>query len=62
MPRLQRQGDVVHVAFDASKNVLVAGILRGGEETPRIERVFNDEPSIRLREGPWRARRVTYLL
>lgn len=47
MPRLQRHGDVVHVAFDASKNVLVAGILRPGEETATIERVFNDEPSIR---------------
>jgi transposase len=47
MPRLQRDGDVVHVAFDASKNVLVAGILRGGEETPRVERVCNDEPSVR---------------
>jgi transposase len=47
MPRLQGDGEVVHVAFDSSKNMLVAGILRAGEETPTIERVFNDEPSIR---------------
>ena len=47
MPRLHRDGEVVHVAFDASKNVLVTGVLRPGEETPTIERVFNDEPSVR---------------
>jgi transposase len=47
MPRVQRYGEVVHIAFDASKNVLVAGILRPGEEMPTLERVFNDEPSIR---------------
>jgi transposase len=47
MPRLQPHGEVVHVAFDASKNTLVAGILRPGEETPSIERIFNDEPSVR---------------
>jgi hypothetical protein len=47
MPRLQRQAEFVHVAFDSSKNTLVAGVLRGGEETPTIERVSNDEASIR---------------
>lgn len=47
MPRVQRYGEVVHIAFDTSKNVLVAGILRPGEETPTLEGVFNDEPSIR---------------
>ena len=47
MPRLQRDGELVHVAFDASKNTLVAGILHPEEETPTIERVFNDEPSVR---------------
>ena len=47
MPRVPRGGELVHVAFDASKNVLVAGVLRGGEETPTIERVANDEASVR---------------
>ena len=47
MPRLQQRGEVVHVAFDSSKNTLVAGILRPGEETPTIERVSNDEASVR---------------
>ena len=47
MPRVHRSGDVVHVAFDTSKDTLVAGILRPGEETATIERVFNDDASIR---------------
>jgi transposase len=47
MPRVPRGGELVHVAFDASKNVLVAGVLRGSEETPTIERVANDEASVR---------------
>jgi transposase len=47
MTRLQRQGQLVYVAFDSSKNSLVAGVLRGGEETPTIERISNDEAVIR---------------
>src|SRR5437764_702918 len=47
MPRMQHGGDVVHVAFDSSKDQLVAGVLRPGEETPTIERIFNDEVSVR---------------
>lgn len=47
MPRMQRSADLVHVAFDTSKDQLVAGVLRPGEETPTIERIFNDEASVR---------------
>jgi transposase len=47
MPRMHPTGELVHVAFDASRDALVAGILRPGEETPTIERIFNDEPSVR---------------
>lgn len=47
MSSLHQSGDVVHVAFDTSKQTLVAGVLRPGEETPTTERIFNDEPSIR---------------
>ena len=47
MSSLEHRDNLVHIAFDASKDVLVAGVLHPGEETPTIERVFNDEPSIR---------------
>ena len=47
MSSMQHRDNLVHIAFDASKDVLVAGVLHPGEETPTIERVFNDEPSIR---------------
>jgi transposase len=47
MPRMQRSADLVHIAFDTSKDQLVAGVLRPGEETPTIERIFNDEASVR---------------
>jgi transposase len=39
--------DLVYVAFDTSKDTLVAGVLRPGEETATVDRLFNDEPSIR---------------
>ena len=47
MPRLQHPSELVHIAFDASKNTLVAGVLHPGEETPTVERVSNDEASVR---------------
>jgi hypothetical protein len=46
MPRLQHHSELVHVAFDSSKNTLVAGVLRPGEETPTIEGVANDESPV----------------
>jgi transposase len=57
MSSLQHREDLVHVAFDTSKDVLVAGILHAGEDTPTIERIFNDEPSVRrfIRGFPERA-------
>ena len=47
MSSLEHHEGHVHIAFDMSKDLLVAGVLRPGEETPTIERIFNDEPSIR---------------
>ncbi len=44
---MHRPAELVHIAFDTSKDVLVAGVLRPGEETLTIDRFFNDEPSIR---------------
>jgi len=58
MSSLQHREDLVHIAFDTSKDVLVAGVLHPGEETPAIERVFNDEASVRrfIRRFPERSR------
>lgn len=47
MPRMQPSSEVVYVAFDASKDALVAGILHPGEDRAQTEKVFNDEASIR---------------
>jgi transposase len=47
MSSLQHREELVHIAFDASKDLLVAGVLRPGEDTPVVERIFNDEPSPR---------------
>lgn len=47
MSSLQHERELVHVAFDSSKELLVAGILHAGEETPVLERIYNDEASIR---------------
>ena len=36
-----------HIAFDASKDVLVAGVLHAGDGTPTVERVANDPAAVR---------------
>ena len=58
MPDVHGTEERVHVAFDASRGRLVAGVLRPPVRTPpTIERAFNDEPSIRrlVRAFPGRA-------
>ncbi|WP_327586942.1 IS110 family transposase [Nonomuraea sp. NBC_00507] len=37
----------IHLGMDTSKDAIVVGILRPGEEIPVVDRIFNDEPSIR---------------
>jgi transposase len=37
--------------MDTSMNTIVVGVLRPGEETPVIERIFNDEASARRLVG-----------
>jgi transposase len=38
---------LVHLGMDTSKNAIVVGILAAGERVPVIDRIFNDESSIR---------------
>ncbi len=40
-------GELVHLGMDVSMNTIVVGVLRPGEEMPVVDRVFNDEESIR---------------
>lgn len=37
----------IHLGLDTSKDTIVVGILRTGEESPDVEKIFNDEPSVR---------------
>ncbi|GAA1005289.1 IS110 family transposase [Acrocarpospora pleiomorpha] len=41
----------IHLGMDTSRDAIVVGILRPGEETPIVDRIFNDEPSIRRLVG-----------
>lgn len=47
MSSLVTGSDVVHVGMDTSKNTIVVAVLRGGEQVPAVDRVFNDEVSVR---------------
>ena len=47
MSSLTMNGDLVHLGMDTSKDSIVVGILRSGEQVPDIDRVFNDEASVR---------------
>jgi transposase len=38
---------LIHLGLDTSKNSIVVGILRAEQDSPEVERIFNDEPSIR---------------
>src|SRR5215207_8565425 len=37
----------IHLGLDTSKNTIAVGILRPGEVSPDVEKVFNDEASVR---------------
>jgi hypothetical protein len=43
--------------MDTSMNAIVVGVLRPGEEMPVVDRVFNDEESIRRLIGRFPDRR-----
>ena len=37
----------IHLGMDTSKNTIVAGILMPGDEVPVIDRIWNEEGSVR---------------
>lgn len=43
--------ELIHLGMDTSKDTIVVGVLSPGEEMPVVERVFNDEESIRRLVG-----------
>jgi transposase len=49
---------LIHLGMDTSVNTIVVGVLRPGEEMPVVDRVFNDEESIRRLIGRFPDRRV----
>ncbi|HEX8770760.1 MAG TPA: hypothetical protein VF711_08330, partial [Acidimicrobiales bacterium] len=46
MPSLSHR-DLTHLGMDVHKDSISVGILRPNEESPDVERIFNDEPSVR---------------
>jgi transposase len=38
---------LIHLGLDTSKNAIVVGVLRPGEESADVEKIFNDEASVR---------------
>ena len=49
--------ELIHLGMDTSMNTIVVGVLRRGEEMPVVDRVFNDEESIRRLIGRFPDRR-----
>ena len=49
--------ELIHLGMDTSMNTIVVGVLRPGEEMPVVDRVFNDEESIRRLIGRFADRR-----
>ena len=43
--------ELIHLGMDTSVNTVVVGVLRPGEEMPVVDRIFNDEASIRRLVG-----------
>ena len=49
---------LIHLGMDTSMNTIVVGVLGPGEEMPVVDRVFNDEESIRRLIGRFPDRRL----
>jgi transposase len=47
MSSVSSAAGAIHLGMDTSKNTIVVGILMPGEETPVLDRVWNEEGSVR---------------
>jgi transposase len=51
MPSVTLPGGAIHLGMDVSRDTIVVAILRPGEEIPVLDRVWNDEESVRRLVG-----------
>ena len=58
MTSVPSAAEVIHLGMDTSVNEIVAGVLRPGEEMPVVDRIPNDEESIRRLIGRFPDRRL----
>jgi transposase len=47
MPSVTSAAGAIHLGMDTSKNTIVVGILMPGEEVPVLDRIWNEEGSVR---------------
>jgi transposase len=51
MPSVTSAAGPIHLGMDTSKNTIVVGILMPGEEAPILDRIWNEEDSVRHLAG-----------
>jgi transposase len=51
MPSVTSVAGTIHLGMDTSKNTIVVGILMPGDEVPVIDRIWNEEGSVRRLVG-----------
>lgn len=44
---MSRTGELICLGLDVSRDSIAVGTLRPGDEVPEVDKVFNDEPSVR---------------
>jgi transposase len=58
MTSVPSAAEVIHLGMDTSVSEIVAGVLRPGEKMPVVDRIPNDEESIRRLIGRFPDRRL----
>src|SRR5207253_7729981 len=58
MTSVPSAGELIHLGMDTSVNEIVVAVLRPGQEIPAVDRIRNDEESVRRLIGRFADRRV----
>jgi hypothetical protein len=53
MPSVTSEAGPIHLGMGTSKSTIVVGILLPGEEVPVLDRVWNEEDSVRHWPAAW---------